>query len=37
MFYVYVLKSCLKNWFYVGMTSDINRRISDHNKGMMHF
>lgn len=33
MFFVYVLKSS-NNWrFYVGMTSNIERRIIEHNKG----
>ncbi len=33
MYFVYVLKSIKHNWIYVGMTSDINRRIYDHNMG----
>ncbi len=33
MFYVYVLNSLSRNYIYVGMSSDIERRIHDHNKG----
>ncbi len=33
MFTVYVLKSTGADWFYVGMTSDFERRLSDHNRG----
>ena len=33
MFYVYVLSSVARNYIYVGMSSDIERRISDHNNG----
>ena len=33
MFTVYVLKSISADWFYVGMTSDFDRRLSDHNRG----
>lgn len=33
MYFVYVLKS-VDNWrFYVGMTADVEKRISEHNKG----
>lgn len=33
MFFVYVLKS-RNNWrFYVGMTSNLSKRIDEHNKG----
>ena len=28
---VYVIKSNLKNWYYVGMTSDLEKRIKQHN------
>jgi len=31
--YVYVLKSCKDNHFYVGYTSDINKRIKEHQLG----
>ena len=33
MYTVYVLKSVSADWFYVGMTSDFDRRLSDHNSG----
>jgi len=33
MFFVYVLSSITKNYIYVGLTSDLERRISDHNNG----
>ena len=31
MFYVYVLKSTLRNYIYVGLTNDVNRRVNQHN------
>ena len=31
--FVYVLNSLNRNYIYVGMTSDLERRISDHNSG----
>ncbi|MBC8345859.1 MAG: GIY-YIG nuclease family protein [Candidatus Marinimicrobia bacterium] len=30
-YYVYILKSKLKNWYYVGISSDINSRFKAHN------
>jgi putative endonuclease len=33
MFFVYVLNSLNRNYIYVGMTSDLERRVSDHNSG----
>jgi putative endonuclease len=33
MFFVYVLHSLSRNYIYVGMTSDIKRRVEDHNNG----
>ncbi|HEY6978803.1 MAG TPA: GIY-YIG nuclease family protein [Chitinophagaceae bacterium] len=33
MYYVYALKSLNRNYIYVGMTKDIERRIIEHNKG----
>lgn len=34
MYYVYVLKSRTNNDIYVGFTSDLRRRFTDHNKGL---
>ncbi len=31
MFYVYVLKSKNRNYIYVGLTSNIERRVNQHN------
>jgi putative endonuclease len=33
MFIVYILKSLSKNRYYVGQTSDLARRVSEHNSG----
>ena len=33
MYYTYILKSLLKNRAYTGSTSDINRRLEEHNRG----
>jgi putative endonuclease len=33
MYYVYVLKSLKNNRFYTGSTSDISRRLNEHNSG----
>ena len=33
MFYVYVIKSQLRNYIYVGMTNNFQRRIKQHNSG----
>jgi len=33
MFYVYAIKSLVKNYIYIGMTNDIERRIAEHNSG----
>jgi len=33
MYKVYLLKSKVKNWFYVGMTANIDERIKRHNQG----
>ena len=33
MFYVYVLKSHKDQKFYAGFTSDLKKRIQDHNSG----
>ena len=33
MYYVYALKSLERNYIYVGMTNDMDRRVKEHNKG----
>lgn len=33
MYYVYAIKSSTRNYIYVGMTNDIERRVLEHNKG----
>ncbi|KKT21388.1 MAG: GIY-YIG domain protein [Parcubacteria group bacterium GW2011_GWB1_43_8] len=33
MVYVYVIKSLVKNYRYVGITNNFNRRIQSHNLG----
>jgi putative endonuclease len=33
MYHVYALKSITRNYIYVGFTSDLERRINEHNKG----
>jgi putative endonuclease len=33
MYYVYILKSEKNHRYYIGCTSNIKRRIDDHNKG----
>ncbi len=35
MFVVYILKSTKDGKRYIGMTSDLERRISEHNKGLV--
>ncbi|MCG8342285.1 MAG: GIY-YIG nuclease family protein [Chlorobiales bacterium] len=34
MYYVYVLKSRKDNRFYIGYTADLERRITEHSKGL---
>ena len=31
--YTYVLKSCKKDWFYIGVTNDLKKRIEQHHSG----
>lgn len=31
MWYVYILKSNLKDWYYIGSTNNLNRRLLEHN------
>ncbi|GEM_PF-1145553 len=33
MWYVYILKSYRKKWYYVGSSNDLVRRIKEHNLG----
>ena len=33
MFYIYVLKSKIRNYIYVGLTNNIARRTTQHNNG----
>tara|TARA_R110000772_G_C13165149_1_gene426394 strand:+ start:86 stop:382 length:297 start_codon:yes stop_codon:yes gene_type:complete len=33
MYYVYALSSLRRNYIYVGMTSDVKRRMTEHNVG----
>lgn len=33
MYQVYALKSISRNYIYVGMTNNLDRRIGEHNKG----
>jgi putative endonuclease len=33
MYYVYVIKSKIKNWKYIGFCSDLKERFSRHNSG----
>jgi putative endonuclease len=35
MFYVYVIKSNSKGSTYIGQTEDINKRIEQHNQGVL--
>ena len=33
MFIVYIIKSKQFHWYYVGMTSDLSKRLRQHNEG----
>ena len=33
MYYIYILKSRKKDWYYVGMTDNIVKRLSQHHAG----
>lgn len=33
MFFVYAIKSVVRNYIYVGMTNNVNRRFTEHNNG----
>jgi len=34
MYYLYILKSKKDNHLYIGYTSDLKRRLAEHNKGL---
>jgi predicted GIY-YIG superfamily endonuclease len=34
--FVYVLKSSFRDWFYVGFTQDLARRMREHDAGRVH-
>jgi putative endonuclease len=33
MYYVYAIKSTVRNYIYVGITNDLERRLEEHYKG----
>ena len=33
MWYVYILKSSIKKWYYVGSTNRLTQRLKEHNAG----
>ena len=33
MFHLYVIKSCLKDWRYIGISANIGKRLAQHNSG----
>ncbi len=33
MFFVYAIKSSIRNYIYVGLTNDFDRRFNEHNSG----
>ena len=33
MYYVYAIQSLKKDWLYVGITDNLERRLEQHNKG----
>lgn len=35
MFFVYILKSLKDNKFYIGSTSNLKRRLKEHNSGLV--
>jgi putative endonuclease len=37
LFYAYIIKSLSRNTFYYGSTSDLIKRIEDHNSGRVRF
>jgi putative endonuclease len=37
MYFTYILKSQTHNTYYYGHTSDINKRLAEHNKGNVRY
>lgn len=37
MFYVYILQSKVDQSFYIGFTTDLDRRLSEHNAGKSRY
>lgn len=37
MYWVYILKSCVKSVTYTGSTNDLDRRLKEHNSGKSTF
>ncbi|MBI5732810.1 GIY-YIG nuclease family protein [Candidatus Jorgensenbacteria bacterium] len=35
MYYVYLLRSTLRNWVYVGITKNVDQRVNEHNEGFV--
>ena len=35
MYYVYVIRSVNKGILYIGQTEDINKRVKEHNEGLL--
>ncbi len=33
MYYVYTISSLIRNYIYVGLTNNVERRVNEHNKG----
>jgi putative endonuclease len=33
MWFVYIIKSSIKAWYYVGSTNSLERRLDEHNSG----
>ncbi len=33
MYYLYILKSLVKDWNYIGTTIDVKNRVAEHNAG----
>ena len=33
MYFVYAIKSTIRNYIYIGITNNLTRRINQHNKG----